>query len=154
MSDVSPVLRLWLLGTGWGVACGIVSAWLVALIVSWSGCGDNFFISFAFIAYIGSFYGAAVGFVLGCPTGLLAGLVLAAVLRPAEPGAAVQKTVVLVLLGQLIAEAAFLGVPDRSRVWAYLVVPAITAIPLTLATRRVARDVSTDSATHRDTLAA
>ena len=160
MNGIPTVLRLWLQGTLWGTACGIVSAlvYLAGMYVvfgSDDGSVGDLLMGFGLVVYFAVFYGAAVGCVLGFATGLVAGLALAAMLRLAEPRAAVWSTVALVLLGQAVVAVAIFGVPDGpSALWMYAVVLIITVVPLTLATLGAVRDVSAPPNRHRDTLAA
>jgi hypothetical protein len=105
------------------------------------------------VAYLGALFGGAAGFVLGCPTGLLAGLVLAVTLKAMMPVAAAWTTVAVVLFAQVGAGIAIFGAPTQNTWLAYAVVPAITVVPLALATRKAARDNSGSTMAHRDTLA-
>jgi hypothetical protein len=150
--------RLWLLGTLWGTVCGVASAWLWALwaSVAWGRSDgiNDVLVSIALVAVLGAFYGGTVGFILGSPTGLVAGLLLTVLLRVAAPRTAARSVVVLVLLLQLWAGLAIFGAPTRGSWWAYVLVPAITVVPLALTVRGAVRDGSRRTIDHRDTLAA
>jgi len=159
MNGIPTVLRLWLMGTACGVACGIVAAWAIALVLAVSAGGPvdslgDLLVDVAVVLILGGIYGGTIGFFLGCPTGLFAGVVMTVMLRLVEPVKAAWNTVITVLAGQLLAEIAFYGLPGAGGVWWYLVVPAITVIPLTLVIRAAARDASAPATRHRDTLAA
>lgn len=153
------VIRVWLLGMTWGTVCGIVSAWvyLAGLYIDLGSDDGSFGQTLMAIGSglcLAGLIGAALGFLLGCVTGLAAGLVLAAMLRVARRVVAIGATIAAVLLAQIAAGVAFAGGVDTGSLWAYFVVPAITVIPLSVATLRVGRDLSTDAARHRDTLTA
>lgn len=158
MNGVPIVLRLWLMGTACGVACGILTAWVIAsaLAVSAGGSFDlgGVLVGVALVGYLGAFCGAFAGAAFGCPTGLLAGLFLVKLLPPLGPRAATWVTVIVVMASQVTIGVAVFGLPESSTLWVYVLVPAITVVPLTLATRAAARDASARTVGRRDTLAA
>lgn len=157
MNGVPAVIRLWLMGTLWGTACGVASAWMIALVLAIGDGGaldlGGFLIGVVVVAYLGGFYGAAAGLVFGCPTGLLAGIILWALSPLLGPRTVTWVTVVLTLASQVAIGVAVFGPPVDGSLWIYAFVPAVTVGPLTFATRAAARDTSVRRVGHRDTLA-
>ncbi|MDX6276488.1 MAG: hypothetical protein QOJ72_616 [Nocardioidaceae bacterium] len=158
MNGVPTVFRLWLLGILWATGSGAATGTAVMLVASTADLGDftgfGLVIGIPLLALYAGLIGGTIGLLIGVPTGLLAGLTLTASSPNMQPRTAVWTTVVVVLVAQIAAEVAVVGPPHRGTLWAFCVVPVITAFPLWREAGRAARKVSPRGVSRRDTLAA
>jgi ABC-type dipeptide/oligopeptide/nickel transport system permease subunit len=136
MREFPAWVRLFVLGMGWGAACGIASAaaFVIARVVVVGAGGDNAYqllVGVPLEGFFACYLGAIVGLLLGCVTGLVAGLVLTAMVHLTTTTVACFTTIAVVLVLQALAGMVILGMPRETNLWVCALAPAITVVPMT-----------------------